>query len=844
MNSDQNLLELQRKLAIRLAEGLNVESSCLIGLQIACDIGNMDSGGIYLLDNESNELVLEVSTGFTPEMISSIRRVSLSSLRWQLIREGKPIYKDYSELQIEPNPDMIKAGFQSVAIIPLIYQDQVIGSIHTVSRQHEDITDSQKKTLETIALQLAKHIQRTRVLDACLKNEIQLQNLINSQQECIFVITFTGEIQFCNATFLDKTGYSQDELLSRNLADLSAPMESENFQSLLARMVDHEENQFGIEIISKSGSSIPLSATIKQGEWGFSPALFVYAHEESRQAENTELSTLDEMKKLLNLLPTATLIVHSQTLQFYHANIGFQKMFGYEENEISRLNFLQLFPPYEYPRLIDSLKNTGFKGLMDTQNWAQIRRDGSEIMTSIHIYSINWDSSNASLVIINESDSPKQTTQSIKENRYQEIVDQQTDLVVRFMRDGMITFVNQAYCDFLKKPADLLIGRSMFEFIPPYEQPGVRNNIALITKESPVVQARNQLIDADGQWHYVNWVDRGIFEEDELLEIQGVGRNITNEIKEKILEDTMQQRYQNLVEEMPGVVYVMHAATMLPIYLSPQIERLVGYTPQHIYQNTQVWQRGIYEEDISGVLNVLRKRAAGEEIPQHEFRFRHKDGHLVWVQEHGSLIQSEDGAQLIQGVFLDITEAQSIRQTKEFYAKFEQLINQISLELLNVKPYQWDDLANRILETIGSTINVDRSYIFQIDNKKWSASNTYEWCAEGIQSEKENLQDLPLELFQPYFEAMMRENLLVINDLADLAPEAELLHQILAAQSIKSALILPMNRDGKPCGFIGFDSVRTKKVWDDREILLLRMISQMMLNTLNRIDPRKPDLQI
>ncbi len=40
---------------------------------------------------------------------------------------------------------------------------------------------------------------------------------------------------------------------------------------------------------------------------------------------------------------------------------------------------------------------------------------------------------------------------------------------------------------------------------------------------------------------------------------------------------------------------------------------------------------------------------------------------------------------------------------------------------------------------------------------------------EGIQSEKENLQDLPLELFQPYFEAMMRENLLVINDLADLA---------------------------------------------------------------------------
>ncbi len=230
--------------------------------------------------------------------------------------------------------------------------------------------------------------------------------------------------------------------------------------------------------------------------------------------------------------------------------------------------------------------------------------------------------------------------------------------------DGMITFVNQAYCDFLKKPADLLIGRSMFEFIPPYEQPGVRNNIALITKESPVVQARNQLIDADGQWHYVNWVDRGIFEEDELLEIQGVGRNITNEIKKKSLKIPCNNAIKNLVEEMPGVVYVMHAATMLPIYLSPQIERLVGYTPQHIYQNTQSGKRDLRRGYFRRSERVTQ-RAAGEEIPQHEFRFRHKDGHLVGYRNTDRSFNPRM-ALINPGVFLDITEAQSIRQTKNF----------------------------------------------------------------------------------------------------------------------------------------------------------------------------------
>ena len=48
---------------------------------------------------------------------------------------------------------------------------------------------------------------------------------------------------------------------------------------------------------------------------------------------------------------------------------------------------------------------------------------------------------------------------------------------------------------------------------------------------------------------------------------------------------------------------------------------------------------------------------------------------------------------------------------------------------------------------IGEYMNADRSYIFQYDQELQTATNTYEWCRNGISSEMENLKDIPLDFF-------------------------------------------------------------------------------------------------
>ena len=72
----------------------------------------------------------------------------------------------------------------------------------------------------------------------------------------------------------------------------------------------------------------------------------------------------------------------------------------------------------------------------------------------------------------------------------------------------------------------------------------------------------------------------------------------------------------------------------------------------------------------------------------------------------------------------------------------------------NLKGYVLDILSrsnsmeksiNQLLEIVGRQVDVCRVYIFEDDEDGIRSSNTFEWCKEGVQPEKENLQSINTE---------------------------------------------------------------------------------------------------
>lgn len=141
------------------------------------------------------------------------------------------------------------------------------------------------------------------------------------------------------------------------------------------------------------------------------------------------------------------------------------------------------------------------------------------------------------------------------ELRYWQIVENQVEMVCRFLPDGTLTFVNEAYCRYYNQKKSDLIGRSLFSIIPPDAQEAVRQTLSQLSPAQPVRINENQVVLADGQIRWQQWTDQAIYDaEGNLLELQGVGRDIT---ERKLAEENLRQseaRHQAIIHAIPDLM--------------------------------------------------------------------------------------------------------------------------------------------------------------------------------------------------------------------------------------------------------------------------------------------------
>ncbi len=118
------------------------------------------------------------------------------------------------------------------------------------------------------------------------------------------------------------------------------------------------------------------------------------------------------------------------------------------------------------------------------------------------------------------------------EQYYRAIVEDQTEMICRFLPDATILFVNKAYCRYFGKNEEELIGRRFLEFVPEDEHEGIRRHIASFTPDHYIKTYEHYVTAPEGETRWQQWVDRAIFDaRGELTEFQSVGRDITEQKK-------------------------------------------------------------------------------------------------------------------------------------------------------------------------------------------------------------------------------------------------------------------------------------------------------------------------
>ena len=173
----------------------------------------------------------------------------------------------------------------------------------------------------------------------------------------------------------------------------------------------------------------------------------------------------------------------------------------------------------------------------------------------------------------------------------------------------------------------------------------------------------------------------------------------------------------------------------------------------------------------------------------------------------------------------EVDKRTKAEKTAEESKNLLHLIFNLSTNFIYLPSDEIDSGINDVLSIIGQYSNIDRSYVFLLDESNTTISNTHEWCAAGVEPFIEKMQNLTEDDLPWFFDKMRNLEIVHIPDVEGLPPEAKKEKEEWQRQHIKSLICVPIVHGFTLVGFLGFDGVKVHKTWTDDMMLLIRMMA-------------------
>jgi PAS domain S-box-containing protein len=166
-------------------------------------------------------------------------------------------------------------------------------------------------------------------------------------------------------------------------------------------------------------------------------------------------------------------------------------------------------------------------------------------------------------------------------------------------------------------------------------------------------------------------------------------------------------KYRTLVEQIPAVVYLGEYGEQGDwLYISPQLERVLGYTPEEWLAHPHPMASFTHPEDLS-VVRVEEERSLSSGEPfRAEYRMQAKDGRWRWILDEATPVRDQNGRPFVlQGVMYDISERKhSEQELKEVLEKLRAM-DRLKNTLLHTLSH---DLQNPLTAIHGAASTLER----------------------------------------------------------------------------------------------------------------------------------------
>jgi PAS domain S-box-containing protein len=530
---------------------------------------------------------------------------------------------------------------------------------------------------------------------------------------------------------------------------------------------------------------------------------------------------------IIKAMKDGLVVTDTQQIVIY-VNSGLVTLLGYSPEEIIGRKWLD-FVPSEHYDMVHAAEERRSRGLSDRYEMVLCHKNGEQrdvLIDANPRFDQETGEFSGTIGFITDITEQNKDKLALHENRlhYQLLFEQSPIGVFHFDNTGKMFNCNENFVNIIGSPRKILEKINLFDLPDKKLVNELKNAIngyngfyegvyqsVTSGKSIPVKISISPLLDKDGK----------------SFGCVGIVEDVTDQKQAEEAIKKKEAMHRKMLANIGDVIVIIDQDGICQ-YKSPNIEKLFGFKAKDMVglsfcENIHPYDQSLARTFFNDILQTP------ERIRTIECRYRCHDESYRWIEFTGNNLLDDPDIQGVLGNYKDITNRKKATNKLKQKERFQNLLISMATQMINVPLGQVDEQINKMLGEIGRFSGLDRVYIFFNDYDRGVSINTHKWCADGIRSEIDNLQNVPLEHLSEIVELHQQGMPFIIPSVSNL-PENDSIRMIVEPQGIQSLLIIPLISHGEYLGYVGFDAVREEIHFTETELNLMTVFAELIVN--------------
>jgi PAS domain S-box-containing protein len=532
---------------------------------------------------------------------------------------------------------------------------------------------------------------KTREIREWLRREAALKDryrdLLENAIDMVYTRDLQGNFTSVNNTLVRVLGYTRPELLRMNIAQVLAPEYLDVMRQALDKTKGGEASgDSELELITKRGARLAVEV---RGRLLYEDGKLVGVQGIARNVTERKRVEKQVLLQAAALHAAAIgIVITDRNHSILWVNPAFMALSGYTLEEVVGKN----------PRLLDSGKhdsdfyhdmwNTTLSGRVWRGEIVNRRKDGTFYNEELTITPVCRPSGEITHFVATGQDISARKQAEETRAQLAAIVESSNDAISGISPQGTIVSWNRGAEVLYGYRPEEIVGKPVSILASPELSDELRHLVERVHQGERITNFETVWVGKGGQRIAVSLSMSPLKNaRGEVVGSAAIARDITQRQQAEEALRQSEEKYRSIVLNIPDVVWTLNSRGQF-VFISPNIDRVAGYTPEEFEQGGLEFFFGtVHPDDIQVMKETLEAAFRDHQPRDVEYRGRHKDGRPIWVRARAMGAFEKDGVQYLQGLISDITERKRAEQElQESQSRLQTIFDSVQTGIVIIDP--------------------------------------------------------------------------------------------------------------------------------------------------------------